>query len=35
MRNFDEVLLRTRPTMSQGGLGIFERFTQEFGEEAS
>jgi vacuolar protein-sorting-associated protein 4 len=35
MRDFEKVLLRARPTVSQGDLGIFEKFTQEFGEEAS
>jgi vacuolar protein-sorting-associated protein 4 len=35
MRDFEKVLLRARPTVSTGDLGVFERFTEEFGEEAS
>jgi vacuolar protein-sorting-associated protein 4 len=35
MRDFEKVLLRARPTVSTGDLGVFEKFTAEFGEEAS
>ncbi|KAI8573480.1 hypothetical protein RHMOL_Rhmol01G0280900 [Rhododendron molle] len=31
--DFDKVLARQRPTVSQGDLGVHERFTKEFGEE--
>jgi len=30
-----QVLLRARPTVGKSDLEVFERFTQEFGEEAS
>ena len=33
MRDFEKVLLRARPTVSQGDLKIFEKFTSEFGED--
>ena len=33
--DFEKVLLRARPTVSHSDLGVFERFTEEFGEEAS
>lgn len=32
---FSQVLLRARPTVGKSDLEVFERFTQEFGEEAS
>ncbi|KAG2446825.1 hypothetical protein HYH02_008385 [Chlamydomonas schloesseri] len=35
MRDFEKVLLRARPTVGKGDLEVFERFTAEFGEEAS
>eukprot|EP00882_Tetradesmus_deserticola_P021488 GHRQ01023261.1.p2 GENE.GHRQ01023261.1~~GHRQ01023261.1.p2 ORF type:complete len:237 (+),score=119.61 GHRQ01023261.1:206-916(+) len=35
MRDFDKVLERARPTVSHKDLEVFERFTEEFGEEAS
>lgn len=35
MRDFDKVLDRARPTVSTKDLEVFERFTEEFGEEAS
>jgi vacuolar protein-sorting-associated protein 4 len=35
MRDFEKVLTRARPTVSKSDLGIFEKFTEEFGEEAS
>jgi vacuolar protein-sorting-associated protein 4 len=35
MRDFDKVLERARPTVSFKDLEVFERFTEEFGEEAS
>lgn len=35
MRDFDKVLERARPTVSPKDLEVFERFTEEFGEEAS
>ncbi len=31
----EQVLLRARPTVSTSDLGVFEKFTDEFGEEAS
>ena len=34
-RDFDKVLLRARPTVAPDDLAIFERFTADFGEEAS
>lgn len=34
-RDFEVVLLRARPTVSPGDLAVFEKFTEEFGEEAS
>jgi len=33
MRDFEKVLLRARPTVSKSDLGIYEKFTAEFGEE--
>lgn len=33
MRDFEKVLLRARPTVSQKDLKVFEDFTAEFGEE--
>jgi vacuolar protein-sorting-associated protein 4 len=33
--DFEKVLLRARPTVSHSDLGVFEKFTDEFGEEAS
>lgn len=33
MRDFEKVLLRARPTVSKSDLGIYEKFTSEFGEE--
>ena len=33
MRDFEKVLLRARPTVSNKDLKVFEEFTQEFGEE--
>jgi vacuolar protein-sorting-associated protein 4 len=33
--DFDKVLLRARPTVSPGDLAQYEKFTDEFGEEAS
>lgn len=33
MRDFEKVLLRARPTVSQKDLKVFEDFTKEFGEE--
>ena len=33
MRDFEKVLLRARPTVSQKDLKVFEDFTTEFGEE--
>jgi Vps4 C terminal oligomerisation domain len=30
-----QVLLRARPTVALSDLGVFEKFTNEFGEEAS
>lgn len=33
--DFEKVLLRAKPTVSYSDLDVFERFTQEFGEEAS
>ncbi|GFR49509.1 hypothetical protein Agub_g11549 [Astrephomene gubernaculifera] len=35
MRDFEKVLMRARPTVGKGDLEVFERFTSEFGEEAS
>lgn len=35
MRDFEKVLERARPTVSTKDLDVFERFTDEFGEEAS
>lgn len=35
MRDFEKVLLRARPTVSKDDLGVFVKFTDEFGEEAS
>lgn len=35
MRDFEKVLTRARPTVSKNDLEIFEKFTEEFGEEAS
>jgi hypothetical protein len=35
MRDFDEALVRARPTVSQDDLGVFRRFTAEFGEEGT
>lgn len=35
MRDFDKVLMRARPTVGKSDLGVFERFTAEFGEEAA
>jgi vacuolar protein-sorting-associated protein 4 len=32
-RDFEKVLLRARPTVSKKDLEVFERFTDEFGEE--
>lgn len=29
------LLLRARPTVSHGDLAVYEKFTDEFGEEAS
>ncbi len=34
-RDFDKVLLRARPTVASADLDVFERFTKDFGEEAS
>lgn len=34
-RDFDKVLLRARPTVAAADLDVFERFTADFGEEAS
>ena len=33
MRDFEKVLLRARPTVSNKDLAVFEEFTKEFGEE--
>ncbi|KAF5835378.1 P-loop containing nucleoside triphosphate hydrolase protein [Dunaliella salina] len=35
MRDFNKVMLRARPTVGKADLEVFERFTSEFGEEAS
>lgn len=35
MKDFLKVLDRARPTVSPKDLEVFERFTEEFGEEAS
>ncbi len=35
MRDFEKVLPRARPTVGKSDLAIFEKFTAEFGEEAS
>ena len=34
-RDFEKVLLRARPTVSEDDLKVYERFTAEFGEEGS
>ena len=35
LNDFEKVLLRARPTVSQDDLDVFTKFTAEFGEEGS
>jgi vacuolar protein-sorting-associated protein 4 len=34
-RDYERVLQRAKPTVSKSDLGIFEKFTEEFGEETN